>query len=258
MRESAKRTVSKYIEARQSEFDKIEFSEKAIELSLEDGIGVSGRIDLVRRRDTNEIAIVDLKSTERAQAEELTEAQLHIYALGYRELTGKDADFVETYELDTQTRRPRAVDDDLIANVVGSRKGYRRPCAPIRFLQRQLKPIVAGVTFRACAARPSLSRRQSSKQMSGRLQEFACGKRVPLRQQTLAVSAECCSPTAMISAPILFMSCFERRGRTSAAWGKLGWVPQRCFRAYLSTELTITHWGAPFNEPGRAWRLRHR
>ena len=73
----------------------------------------------MRRRDTNEIAIVDLKSTERAQAEELTEAQLHIYALGYRELTGKNADFVETYELDTQTRKPRAVDDDLIANVVG-------------------------------------------------------------------------------------------------------------------------------------------
>ena len=46
MRESAKRTVSKYIEARKTEFNKIEFSEKPIELALEDGIGVSGRIDL--------------------------------------------------------------------------------------------------------------------------------------------------------------------------------------------------------------------
>jgi DNA helicase II / ATP-dependent DNA helicase PcrA len=122
MRSSAKRTVAKYIEARQSEFDKIEFSEKAIEVALEDGINVSGRIDLVRRRDTDSIAIVDLKSTQRAQAEELTEAQLHIYALGYRELTGKDADFVETYELDTQTRKPRAVDADLIADVIGKVK----------------------------------------------------------------------------------------------------------------------------------------
>src|SRR6201999_2123665 len=86
MRSSAKKTVTNYIEARQSEFDKIEFSEKSIEVALEDGINVSGRIDLVRRRDTGETAIVDLKSTERAQAEELTEAQLHIYALGYREL----------------------------------------------------------------------------------------------------------------------------------------------------------------------------
>lgn len=122
MRASAKRTVSNYIEARKAEFDKIEFSEKAIEVALEDGINVSGRIDLVRRRDTDSIAIVDLKSTERAQAEELSEAQLHIYALGYRELTGKDADYVETYELDTQKRKPRAVDGDLIADVVGKVK----------------------------------------------------------------------------------------------------------------------------------------
>lgn len=118
MRDSARKTVTEYIEARQSEFSKLEHSEKAIEVSLENGVSVVGRIDLVRRRDTDEIAIVDLKSTERAQAEELTDAQLHTYALGYRELTGRDADFVETYELDTQTRRARAVDEDLIVEVV--------------------------------------------------------------------------------------------------------------------------------------------
>ena len=118
MRGSAKRTVADYIAARHSEFDKLEHSEKAIEIALENGVSVAGRIDLVRRRDTDEVAIVDLKSTQRAQAEELTEAQLHIYALGYRELTGRDADFVETYELDTQTRRARAVDEDMISDVV--------------------------------------------------------------------------------------------------------------------------------------------
>lgn len=117
MHDSAVRTVRDYIAARASEFDRIEFSEKPIEISMDDGVSVSGRIDLVRRRDTNEIAIVDLKSTERAQAEDLTEAQLHVYALGYRELTGHDADFVEIYELDTQTRKPRAVDEDLISDV---------------------------------------------------------------------------------------------------------------------------------------------
>jgi DNA helicase II / ATP-dependent DNA helicase PcrA len=56
---------------------------------------VVGRIDLVRRKDTNETTIVDLKSNDRAQDEEVTEHQLHIYALGYEELTGKHADFVE-------------------------------------------------------------------------------------------------------------------------------------------------------------------
>ncbi|WP_324750340.1 PD-(D/E)XK nuclease family protein [Sphingomonas sp. LY54] len=111
------RTVNAYIEARKAEFAHLELSEKAIELNLGNGVSVAGRIDLVRRRDSGDIAIVDLKSNERAQAEALTEAQLHIYALGYRELTGRDADFVETYELDKQRRKARTVDEDLIQDV---------------------------------------------------------------------------------------------------------------------------------------------
>lgn len=119
MREAARRTVAAYISARQDEFPHLEFSEKAIELNLGNGVSVAGRIDLVRRRDSGDVAIVDLKSNERAQAEALTEAQLHIYALGYRELTGHDADFVETYELDQQRRKARSVDEDLIREVTG-------------------------------------------------------------------------------------------------------------------------------------------
>ena len=111
--------MAAYIAARQGEFAHLEFSEKGIELNLGNGVSVAGRIDLVRRRDNGDVAIVDLKSNERAQAESLTEAQLHIYALGYRELTGRDADFVETYELDQQRRKARAVDEDLIRDVTG-------------------------------------------------------------------------------------------------------------------------------------------
>jgi DNA helicase-2/ATP-dependent DNA helicase PcrA len=114
MQDAAKNVVQEYIRARQADFDKLEFSEKAIEVAIGDGVTVSGRIDLVRRRDTQEIAIVDLKSSDRAQTEDLTDAQLHIYALGYRELTGRDADYVETYLLDDQTRRSRSVDNDFI------------------------------------------------------------------------------------------------------------------------------------------------
>jgi DNA helicase-2/ATP-dependent DNA helicase PcrA len=117
LRKAAEQVIAGYIQKRQAEFDKIEFSEKQIEVTLGDGVAVSGRIDLVRRRDTNEIAIVDLKSTERAQTEELTDAQLHVYALGYRELTGKDADFVETYILEENKRRARSVDGDFIEDV---------------------------------------------------------------------------------------------------------------------------------------------
>ena len=78
-----------------------------------------GRIDLVRRLDTDETTIVDLKSTDRAQAEDVTETQLHIYALGYRELTGRNADFVEIYNLDERKKKPRSVDEDFVDDVKG-------------------------------------------------------------------------------------------------------------------------------------------
>lgn len=114
---AAKKSIAAYIKDNQALFDKIEFSEKAIEISLGAGVSVIGRIDLVRRVDTGETTIVDLKSTERAQAEDVTETQLHIYALGYEELTGRRADLVEIYNLDKRERKPRSVDDDLMQGV---------------------------------------------------------------------------------------------------------------------------------------------
>lgn len=114
---SAERVIRDYLRANRALFDKIEFSEKQIEISLGDGVTVNGRIDLVRRIDTNETTIVDLKSSYRAQAEDVTEAQLHIYALGYQDLTGRRPDYVEIYELDVGKRKPRSVDDDFIADV---------------------------------------------------------------------------------------------------------------------------------------------
>jgi DNA helicase-2/ATP-dependent DNA helicase PcrA len=106
-----------YLEDNRTLFDKIEFSEKQIEISLGDGVSVNGRIDLVRRVDTGETTIVDLKSSGRAQPEHVTEAQLHVYALGYQELTGRRPDYVEVYELDARKRKPRSVDADFITEV---------------------------------------------------------------------------------------------------------------------------------------------
>ena len=114
---AAERVVRDYLNDNAKLFDKIEFSEKQIEISLGDGVTVVGRIDLVRRIDTGETTIVDLKSSERAQAEDVTETQLHVYALGYQDLTGRRADYVEIYELDQRKRKPRSVDDDFIADV---------------------------------------------------------------------------------------------------------------------------------------------
>jgi DNA helicase-2/ATP-dependent DNA helicase PcrA len=117
LQQAAERIVEAYIQKNQADFSKVEFTEKAIEIALGDGVSVAGRIDLVRRLDTGEVTIVDLKSNERAQAEAVTETQLHIYALGYQELTGRPADYVEIYELDDQKQKRRSVDDEFIADV---------------------------------------------------------------------------------------------------------------------------------------------
>lgn len=117
LKQTAERVLRDYLADNAALFDKIEFSEKQVEINLGDGVTVNGRIDLVRRIDTGETTIVDLKSTDRAQAEDVTETQLHVYALGYQELTGRRPDYVEIYELDERKRKPRSVDDDFIDDV---------------------------------------------------------------------------------------------------------------------------------------------
>ncbi len=114
---SANKVLEDYLKKNKPLLKKVEFAEKTIDLNLGDGISVVGRIDLVRRLDTNEITIVDLKTSARSQAEEVTETQLHIYALGYQALTGRRADYVETYELEDQKSKPRSVDDEFITEV---------------------------------------------------------------------------------------------------------------------------------------------
>ena len=129
LRGAAEKVIAGYIRKNAAEFKNLEFSEKVIEIALGDGVAVAGRIDLVRRVDTGEVTIVDLKSNDRAQAEAVTETQLHIYALGYRELTGRDADYVEIYELDEQKQKRRSVDDDFIEDV---KRDVRAAAAALR------------------------------------------------------------------------------------------------------------------------------
>jgi len=61
--------IGAYIRKNAAEFKNLEFSEKGIEIALGDGVSVAGRIDLVRKIDTGEVTIVDLKSNDRAQAD---------------------------------------------------------------------------------------------------------------------------------------------------------------------------------------------
>ena len=114
---AAGRDIRNYIRDNVERLRRVEFTERAIEIHLGDGVSIRGRIDLVRRTDTDETTIVDLKSNERSQRENVTELQLHTYALGYKELTGRDADHVEIYELSERKSAPRPVDEDFIHDV---------------------------------------------------------------------------------------------------------------------------------------------
>jgi DNA helicase-2/ATP-dependent DNA helicase PcrA len=100
MRVTADKVLRKYLVENAAVMDEIEFAEKTIELKLADGVVVHGRIDLIRRTDTKQVIVIDFKSTDRAQAEDITRSQLHIYAMGYQQLVGKPADLVEIYNLD--------------------------------------------------------------------------------------------------------------------------------------------------------------
>jgi DNA helicase-2/ATP-dependent DNA helicase PcrA len=100
MKAKAEQVLRRYFRENAEVLSKIEHAEKVIELKLAEGVVVHGRIDLIRRTDTNQVIIIDFKSTDRAQAEDVTREQLRIYALGYQQLTGKPADLVEIYNLD--------------------------------------------------------------------------------------------------------------------------------------------------------------
>ncbi len=137
LRDAAERTIAKYIEENAEDLQNIEFAEKDVEIALDGGVTVSGRIDLVRRLDTNETTIVDLKSSSRAQVEEVTEKQLNTYVLGYEQLTGERADWVEVYDLDQGKRRPRPVEDSLVDEV---RSSAMRAAAGLREQRFPAKP----------------------------------------------------------------------------------------------------------------------
>ena len=76
---------------------------------------MTGRIDLIRRRSTNEVVVIDFKSNDRTQQEEVTDLQLRVYALGYLQATGENADQVVVDNLD-DLKHPkiRRVDQQML------------------------------------------------------------------------------------------------------------------------------------------------
>jgi DNA helicase-2/ATP-dependent DNA helicase PcrA len=118
LRRAAVKAVERYFDEHGRELERTVHSEKQIQVHVAPGITVDGRIDLVRRLDTDELAIVDFKSTARAQDEDVTRDQLHVYAVGYEELTGDRADLIEVLNLDEEGKTIREeVEDPLLAEV---------------------------------------------------------------------------------------------------------------------------------------------
>lgn len=120
LKKSAKSAIERYFRTHGDEIPRTVHSEKQIQVHIATGITVDGRIDLIRRLDTDELAIVDFKSTDRAQAEDVTRDQLHVYAVGYEELTGQGPDIIEVLNLDEAGKSTREeVEGSLLAEVKG-------------------------------------------------------------------------------------------------------------------------------------------
>ena len=115
LRQAAVDDIRRYLNRYRDELSQTIHSELPVQITIAPGVTVDGRIDLIRRLDTGETCIVDFKSTERAQSESVTRDQLHVYALGYQELTGTRADnIVEILNLDRNAQNVREVIDPAL------------------------------------------------------------------------------------------------------------------------------------------------
>jgi DNA helicase-2/ATP-dependent DNA helicase PcrA len=118
LHDSAVKAIERYFDDHGDDLTRTIHSEKQIEVVVAPGVTVNGRIDLVKRLETNEVSIVDFKSTEASQQTSVTKDQLSIYALGYQELTGESADTIQILNLDAKSDDYTArVDDALLSGI---------------------------------------------------------------------------------------------------------------------------------------------
>jgi len=151
LRESASCALCRYLDENSTKLNKVQHVEQVVEIHITDNVVVNGRIDLIKRIDTGEVAIVDFKSTDRAQAEDVSREQLHVYAVGYRQLTGNDANLIEIHNLDKGGTIREEVDEALITETSGEilqaaknlreNKLHRQPKNPAGCLQCDVRGI---------------------------------------------------------------------------------------------------------------------
>lgn len=119
MHNRIKENAQNYYKNNKDEFDNILMSEAQIEIDMGDGISVNGRIDLVKKveEDGEKTVIVDFKSANKTVIDSINTNQLKIYALGYKELTGNMADYMEIYQLDSENKAREKITDDVLNKV---------------------------------------------------------------------------------------------------------------------------------------------
>lgn len=122
IKETTKHVTESYLEENLSDFDNIEYAEQEIQIDLGDGIMVNGRMDLIRKVDLDGrelTTIIDFKSRKESQDQDITIEQLSMYALGYKELTGKTADRLQIYNLDenNNSKHTQRIDNNGIDTI---------------------------------------------------------------------------------------------------------------------------------------------
>lgn len=103
IKQTTNNVATAYLQENHKEFDNIEYAEQEIQIDLGDGIMVNGRMDLIKKIDLDgneSTTIIDFKSKKESQDQDITMEQLSMYALGYKELTGKTADRLQIFNLD--------------------------------------------------------------------------------------------------------------------------------------------------------------
>ena len=127
LRQAASANLHRYLEERGANLPTLEHVEDSIEVVLPGGLVVTGRMDLVHHIQTGERAIVDYKTRHQTSAETVTWTQLLVYAPGYRQRYGVDADVIEVYHLADGSSERRRIDADLVAQTLErvSRAGER-------------------------------------------------------------------------------------------------------------------------------------
>lgn len=120
MYKSVTRAINNYVEHNRNDMENVYMAESDVEVDMGDGVRVNGRIDLVKKiisGGKEQIAIVDFKTANKEVVESINKQQLKIYALGYEELTGEKADYMEIYQLDSEKRIKEDVTETVIHDV---------------------------------------------------------------------------------------------------------------------------------------------